>query len=36
MMIISYLKLYNCVQINDFYQIEIITWNQIIIYLRLE
>ena len=27
MIIISYLKLFNCVQTNDYYQIEIITWN---------
>ena len=30
--IISYLKPYYYVQTNDYYQIEIITWNHIIVY----
>ena len=31
---ICYLKAYNYVQINDYYQIKIITWNHIIINIR--
>ena len=31
MIIISYLKPYNCAQTNDYYLIEIINWNNIII-----
>ena len=34
--IINCLKPYNCVQTNDYYWIEIITWNHIIINIRLE
>ena len=30
-MIIIYLKLYKCMQINYYYQIEMITWNYLII-----
>ena len=30
--IINYLKPYNCEQINDYYEIEIFTWNHIIVY----
>ena len=29
--IFNYLKSYNCVQTNDYYQIEIITWNYIMV-----
>ena len=32
--IISYLKLHNCVQTNDYYWIEIIIWNRVIISIR--
>ena len=34
MNIISDTKLYDCVQLNDFYSIEIITWKHIIIRIR--
>ena len=34
--IISYLKPYDCVQKNDYYLTEIITWNHIIIGIKLE
>ena len=34
MIIICYLKLYNCVQRNDYYQIEIIIWNQMRISIK--
>ena len=33
---ISYLKLNNRTQTNDYYQIEIFTWNHTIIRIRLE
>ena len=32
--VISYMKPYNCVQTNDYYLIEIITWNHIISSIR--
>ena len=30
--IITYLKVYNCVQTNDYYQIKIVPWNHIIVH----
>ena len=32
----SNLKSYDCVQTNDYYQIEINAWNHIIISIRME
>ena len=32
--IFNYLKPYNCMQTNDYYQIEIIDWNHMIISIR--
>ena len=33
--IINYLKEYNCMQSNDYYLIEMVTWNHIIMYKLL-
>ena len=34
MIIINYLKPYNSGQTNDYYQLEILTWNHMIISIR--